>query len=605
MLKRKLSSSKQIMESVSLYTRSKRPKLYKNDLPTNRRLFNTWISATHTRNYMINDQLVDWLKHNNKRKNAVNKNDFMEFIMERGIEFENEVVKYIRKKHDVTFVSTYITDESVKKTISLMKEGVNIIHSAPVKNFKNNTKGVIDLLVRSDYLNNLIEECPLLPEETTIKASNLNGKYHYVVIDIKFSTLPLKSDGRHILNSGSYPAYKAQLFIYTEAINEIQGYMSNYAYILGRRWRYTQKNINYSNFSCMNKIGVIDYKTVDKEYIDKTKKAINWVRDVKQNGHKWSVSPPSRNELYPNMCKDSGKWQKEKAKIAEDLGEITNIWYCGVKNRDIGLKNNIKNWKDPNCNSSNIGIKGVRATIIDQILNINRQDDIKILPEKIIKNLFDWRLVSNEIFVDFETITDIFSSFSELPKQKSSDMIFMIGVYYKNNKKEWSYKNFICKKPTYEEEYRIMDEFNSFITSQKNPKIWYWCAENKFWKRSENRQYDLSLHNKKQTKNIVDNWKVHNWTDMCELFKQEPIIIKDCFKFGLKSVSSAMKKHGFIETQIDSECNSGMSAMVLANNCYKTNPKPEKSDIMKDISVYNKFDCKVLYEMLNYLRNNH
>ena len=48
-----------------------------------------------------------------------------------------------------------------------------------------------------------------------------------------------------------------------------------------------------------------------------------------------------------------------------------------------------------------------------------------------------------------------------------------------------------------------------------------------------------------------------------------------------------------------------MSSMVLANNCYKTNPKPEKSDIMKDISVYNKFDCKVLYEMLNYLRNNH
>ena len=70
--------------------------------------------------------------------------------------------------------------------------------------------------------------------------------YHYIVIDIKFSTLPLRANGKHLLNSGSYPAYKAQCLIYTDAIGLIQGYTSRYAFILGRRWKYTQKLIKYN-----------------------------------------------------------------------------------------------------------------------------------------------------------------------------------------------------------------------------------------------------------------------------------------------------------------------------------------------------------------------
>ena len=62
------------------------------------------------------------------------------------------------------------------------------------------------------------DEAALAPDEVVNKASKLDGPYHYVVVDIKFSTLPLRADGVHLLNAGKFPAYKSQAWIYTQAL---------------------------------------------------------------------------------------------------------------------------------------------------------------------------------------------------------------------------------------------------------------------------------------------------------------------------------------------------------------------------------------------------
>lgn len=609
---------KQSLETaVAYFTRSKRPKLYTGSLPT-RRTEVEYIPATCTRNYMLKDTLIDWIKvhgsyNSGEKSNKGNMNSenkgFTSFIMEKGIEFEAELIKYINdKKISVVTVSNYITDSSVKKTIDLMKKGTPVIHSAPVRNTKNNTHGIIDLLVRSDCLHQLVNECPLTLEEQIISSPKLGFDFHYVVIDVKFSTLPLRADGRHLLNSSSFPAYKSQCLIYNDAIGNIQGYTSPYAFILGRRWTYNQKDIKHSNLTCLDKLGVIDYSKVDKSYVKETENALVWVRENKKYGHQWSISPPSRKELYPNMCCDSGKWQQQKEQIARDIGEISSIWYCGVKNRNIGIDNGITSWKDPKCTSTSIGINGSRAPIIDKILDINRQNKDKIRPKKIQTNTFDWKEECNEMFVDFETLSDIFSSFSDLPTQKQTDMIFMIGVWYKPNETStWVYKRFTCNKATYEEEYRIMDEFVTFSKDQGNPKLWYWFAEKRFWKRSENRQFDYASNtdNEERTNRIPDHWGKHNWVDMYELFKNEPIVIKDCFKFNLKSIAHAMYKHGLIKTTMESQCTSGMTAMVNAWKCYNDFTNPSDCSVMQDIARYNKFDVSVMEDILTYLRKTH
>ena len=151
-----------------------------------------------------------------------------------------------------------------------------------------------------------------------------------------------------------------------------------------------------------------------------------------------------------------------------------------------------------------------------------------------------------------------------------------------------------------------MNEFIEFIKERDNPIINYWCAETRFWNIAECRQFDIAdqIGDYERKDIISDNWKNLRWRDIYNIFVEEPIVIKGSFKFGLKSIAKAMENHGMISTVLDSKCSSGMTAMVSAYKCYNTEDKPSTCDIMKDIAKYNEYDCKVLWEIIRYLRNN-
>jgi len=542
------------------------------DIPSKRlRDGRIWVSATDTYNYMVNDSLVDWLKLNE----TVEKGVFTNFIFAQGCEFEKNIVKRLNDDFiPVISVSDKITQESCEKTIELMEKGVPIIHSAPFEDQTTRTRGIIDLIVRSDQLNDIFVESPL----------PLRSKPYYVVIDIKFSTLPLRADGIHLLNSDSYTAYKAQLQIYRNAVNQIQKYDFPCAYLLGRRWSYTQKGISYSGQDSFDRLGVIDYEGVDKEYVQKTEKAISWVRDVRENGKSWVAN--SRPELLPNMCVDSGGWNCRKKELAIANSDITMIWQCGMKHRKNAIDRGILSWKDERCTSNTLGINGSYAPIINEILNINRQEIDKIRPAKVVQNLAP----CNEVFVDFETFADVFDEHTK------TDAIFMVGIYYCENE-TWKYKNFISEENTLDCEFQIMDAFVSFIKQLGNPKLWYWHAEPQIWRTAECRQLDRT-EDAEKIQRIATEWILNDWTDLCQVFRKEPIVVKGAFAFGLKDIASAMQSHGMISATIESNCMSGLEASVYAWESYKTGNK----DIMRDIEKYNEFDVKVLYEILTYLR---
>lgn len=528
-----------------------------------------WVSGTDIRNYMRGDPLVDWLKL--KKTQPKLTDSFSTFIMKQGKDFEKSLVEYIHTHiHPVVSISDKITEETIQKTREEIKKGTPLIHSAPFIDNKNYTKGVIDFLVRNDFL-------------YLFGKKDNSTPLHYVVLDIKFSTLPLRSDGIHLLNSGNYPSYKGQLWIYNRGLGELQGYTPRYAYLLGRRHSYVKNGIHFKGFDCLERIGVVDYEGIDSRYKRKTSDAVRWIRDVRRYGKRWKVSPPSRKELYPNMCVDSGVWNAEKRKLAESIGDITQLWYCGEKNRKIALNNGIKSWRDSKCSSKTIGMTGVRASVVDKIIHINRQNEVKILPKKVLSNLHNWKVPENEIFVDFETFTDIFASFEELPCQPKTDMIFMAGIYDKDG-----YTNFIADENTHEGEYKLLETFFQFLKEKGFPKMWHWSADSGIWERALKR-HNLSL-------------QVGQWADLCEIFRSEPIVIKGCFKFGLKEIANAMKSHNMIKTELSGSLHSGIEASVLAWNAYEEGCQPEKDKRIKDIAVYNHFDVKVLWEILGYLR---
>ena len=94
-------------------------------------------------------------------------------------------------------------------------------------------------------------------------------------------------------------------------------------------------------------------------------------------------------------------------------------------------------------------------------------------------------------------------------------------------------------------------------------------------------------------------WSDISWLDLCDLFKSEPITIKGATNFKLKTIASMMYQHGMIKTKYnDDGIKDGRLAAFMAQEYYKN----KGGDIMSDIISYNETDCKVLWDILKYLR---
>ena len=593
-----------LLEGVYNSTRNKKPRLVfglednSNILP--------WISATKTYNYMNNDCLVDWLKlygrtvptSNGNKTPTQNNESFTQFLRRKGIEFEKGVVGYLAENHEIISLPNYYNLENVEKTTDLMKRGIKIIHSGSLKNDKNHTYGLSDLLIRSDYIPVLFgdeyDSADLYHPATKL---GVDINYHYRVIDIKFSTLKLASDGIHLLNQGKIPAYKSQIYIYNDALSKVQGYDSKKGYILGRKWKYSSCGDIFSGNSCFDKLGLIDFKDRDFDFVNKTRLAINWYRDLLLMGESWTISPPSRSELYPNMCVDSGEWNSVKENLAREISDITMLWQCGPKNRDNAMMHGVDSWKDSNCNGKILGLGKSYENTVNDIIKINTTRGMPpVSPSKIQNNYLDWQnMTSSDLFVDFETLSDICQGGGEFsPVQMDMNMIFMIGVGWLDVEGNWQYKNFIAESLSHESEKDILIKFINFVNTYSDPKLFYWHAERSFWSRAL-----------KKNGLLTDANMNFDWVDLCRIFRTEPIVIKNCFNFGLKNVAKCLKEHNLITTELNAECLNGMMAMVKAWNCYERGGQIRGDAIMKDIGVYNEFDCRVLYDILNYLRKKH
>ncbi len=556
---------------------------------------NEYVSGTDVRNFMLNDTLVDWLKLYFKKDYKETETDFVKHILQKGNDFESKIINTINSMIKVVSVSSIFSDENVLQTLKLMKEGIPLIHSAPIKNEKLKLKGIADLLIRNDYLNQFVNY--------EYKHS-CNQPYHYVVLDIKWSTLKLTADQTHLVNSGNIPAYKGQINIYNKCLFEMQNYEPKIGLILGRRSSCDSKDIKYD--SPFEKVGIINFENKDNKYEHMTTQAINWIRKVRKEGNNWSVNPPSNSFLYPNMKIDSGQWNDIKNKIAREIGEISLIWYCGLKQRQHAFDKGIFTFKDERCSTDllKMNSSSKRTELVSNILKINQQKEIKL--RSCIKNTSIPER-SNEMFVDFETFCDI-HDFDDTDDNEEDfhrlNTIFLIGALYQDQ-----YYSFIAKDLNINSEFEIMEQFVSFVNKCGNPTLWYWHAEAQLWDRSYQNHFDLKCFKMKNEKDFykteeMADWNNLNWKDLKDVFISNQIVIQNCFSYKLKEIVECLSTHGFISSYILSECKNGKDASLLALNLYlKTDNVTHVSRVMKDIIKYNEFDVTSLFKILTFLRN--
>ena len=551
--------------------------------------FNKMISASSVVNYFLNDPLIDFLKYykinednidkkqflnkTNFNKTIFNKNSFEDILLKKGNEFEDYILEYIKNKYEYIIIGESYEAKSIplfEKTVKAITDKIPVIIQGVLHFYEKNIYGCPDLIVRGDILNEMYNN--------TLDEHEIDC---YYIVDIKWSCLKMSCKGDYILNSGFQSYYKGQILIYTMALENILKKKINKGFILAKKyqWKTTE--------SWQDKIGVIDYNSKDFIYYNKIDKAIEWNLKLREEGKEWKLLPPTIPELYPNMKNNKdGKYRKIKNIQANKINEITLVWNVQVNHRNNAFKNGVYSTLDKKCTSKILGLNGINANKIDAILDINRGNKI-VSPKKIKNNSFGWRKIDNkylEVYLDYETINDL----------EGENFIFMIGIGYIKND-EWKYKCFLLENKKkqiefYSSFWLYIDELIKEFNKQDVLFVHWYSAEPIMYNKA------VKLFNLKE-KTFLDLYKI---------FVEEPVVIKGAKSFKLKEIAKAMYNNNLIKTSWDesNKCDNGLNAMILANEIYEKNDNVQLTDML-DIVNYNEVDCKVLYEIITYLRINH
>ena len=101
--------------------------------------------------------------------------------------------------------------------------------------------------------------------------------------------------------------------------------------------------------------------------------------------------------------------------------------------------------------------------------------------------------------------------------------------------------------------------------------------------------------------NIIYNYDIH-WIDLCDIFIKTPIVVRGATTFKLKDIATAMFSLNLISTHWTNSINSGFTAMMSAADYYRNNK--DNINIITEIEEYNMIDCKVMWDIVLYLRLN-
>lgn len=524
----------------------------------------TYVSASSTRNFLLDDPLLDWLDKYGTTK-GYSKNispySFSSYIMNLGKKFESHVFSYIKQKFPNEYVNIptfYGKEYSEKTTLEQLQKGTPIIYQGFLVNHKNKTYGYPDLIIRSDYLNRLFEK-EVITSEKAKKGCGLSSDYHYRIIDIKYSTINILKN-KIISNTGSSFAYKGQVYIYNEALGRIQNFIPRYSYILGRGYKEGDENTIYNP---LQTCGIVDFKTEQdiKENIDK---CLVWFDRLHREGASWDIYPqPSVRELYPNMKNENDTWMTVKSNLAKAVNEITLVWNCGIGDRNYLHSLGIISYLDERCNSDTISKCGKNInTKIDNILCVNRGKEMdKKKREKVLPKGY---------YVDFETISNIYDITGNSPER-----LVMIGVIGEDENGIEKETVLTADDLTDLSEKYIISQFLEMITpnGENNPVVYHYSDyEPRYFKK------------KLETLGIETSVNIQ-WIDLLEIVKEENMYYKGCLNFSLKSY---MNVFGY--EKLETDILNGNEAMVALIKYYTE----KDTKVIDKIKEYNIIDCRML-----------
>ena len=568
-----------------------------------------WVPATAGRNLITGDAAADWLDRHGERfgyapDEADERYDLGLFLRHQAARFETAVTDHLRIEQRLRLV--HIAEDggdardiaAAEATVDAMADQADCVVQAVLWNPQHLTYGIVDLLIRADIANRLFGPGTTEPG---VKAAGIGGGRHYICVDIKYTTLRLLADGS-LSNGGSFPAYKQQLHIYNRALGRIQGHLPARMFLLARGWTQNKQRGTDS----MDRLGPVEAdETVDgvrlSEWADRTGR---WIRRVRAEGHEWNLLPPTVPELAADAGSRHLEWGPTLRRVAEQARDLTVLYHVGAARRDSANRAGMVRWDDPAVTSSRLGVTGKHARRLDELLATNRSiHKPAVRPAHVRADRHEWGTQTGpEFYVDFETVNDLADPLDQYPQRGGQPMIFMIGCGHAEDG-EWQYQAFTADQLNKASEARIVEAWQQHMadTAGGPATVFHWTGAEPSAYAAARRRHDNP-----------PEWEDPGWYDFhSRVMAAEPVTIRGAHSFALKTVTTALWRLGLIGTAWPQHGPSGgQEAMCGAWWCQQQTDDGHAnrlSDValMNDIRRYNETDCRAIYDIVSYLRDNH
>ena len=529
------------------------------------------------KNHILKDPLLDWYTIKDEYEpNQYYKDEssnYKDYIIRESTQYKERLLEQIIESSELNIPIRTTPEETIIK----IKNNEPLILQSEIYDKEKSLLIQCDIIIRYDYFKKIF------PTIDNIPFHLLSKKAGYFLINICYSTLHFRLDLKTIANEGLSLYNKCNLYAFQRALAKVIG--KKYpCFLLGKEYYYKKVLLPKKEF-----IGYIQF---DESIIGPLDRAYEWIQLLKKEYKKMNIEPiPTHNELYPNMNYKESDWEDEKIRFANEIKEITLVWNITYDERCEFLSKGITCWDDPKLllHLKQTKKKGIQ----ERMIHMNQQKDILIHPRKNISSELT-EIISHkdalyfdiESFLSFDEKQNLFNDEIKI----NEPIIGIIGFIYDNHYYDYTIQGFTNT----EEKKNIQLFVNKLYDIMKDDHIYIY-----HWGHAE---YNYLNYMKEKYPEIkMPDIRLINILDY---FRTEPIIVQGVFKFGLKSIGSALYKNGLIETTWG-ENDNGLDTMIRFKELCKSHVKniPLKRNLkVKGIIEYYRIDCQVLYEIIELLR---
>jgi len=539
------------------------------------------------RNHINNDPICDFFNFQSYLNNSHNfkkdkNNYFNKYISKISSDYINNFIDDIVTKSNFFYPNIKFPKfNNIDNTINKIHNNIPLIINPLLINDKYKLIVKCDIMIKKSLFVKIFNEINNIP-------FNIIKNNEYLIINIVPEILNFKCNNRDICNSYNVFYNKCALYSFNSALRKyIQ--RNNYYFLFGKEYKLNNKILNKKE-----NIGLVIYEDT---FRSKVINSIKWLNSLRLN--QITILPePNCIELYPNMNNKQSCWEYEKKKLSEKIKEITLIWMISYEDRNKLIKIGINKWNDPYLLNNLYELKDSNVKDIqEKIIHMNKYNNLIIEPRKSISNNFKniLKIDDNEFILDFESILNLEekTNYFNDNLNKKYPNICIIGNILLQNNNFIHFKDFTIKDLTIQSEKENIIEWVEYISKYDIIKIYHWGHAEK--------SYINNIHKRFPDINLPEIILI----DLLYYFRSEPVIIKDCFNFSLKTIGKNMYKHGMIKSTW-SDTDNGLDAMIKFKDiCLKkeVNIPIKRYTEISEIIEYNKMDCVILMEILQYLRS--